>query len=298
MQTLESIKNQLENAADLYSVVKTMKAIAAVSIRQYEEAVRSVQEYNRCVVLGLQIVLKKRRPHLPDTGQPSQKVVIVYGSEQGMCGQFNDNISAFTIRELLPSETSPENLNILTLGSRIVAPLQNAGLTVDASMELPGSVAEITQKVQEVIVRLEKWRHQRGVQEVLLFFNKKHSGASYEPYKNQILPLDSNWLQNLRDREWPTNVLPHFTMSTGTLFRALIRQYIFVSLYQAFAESLASENASRLAAMQAAENNIEQRLNELNSQYNHQRQNAITAELLDIVSGFEALHDQESGPDS
>jgi F-type H+-transporting ATPase subunit gamma len=73
------------------------------------------------------------------------------------------------------------------------------------------------------------------------------------------------------------------------LFVRFIRQYLFVSLYPGLAESLASENASRLASMQGAERNIEERLSELSSLFRRQRQISITGELLDIVSGFEAL---------
>ncbi len=78
-------------------------------------------------------------------------------------------------------------------------------------------------------------------------------------------------------------------MDWENLFRALIREYLFVSIYRAFANSLASENASRLAAMQSAEKNIEERLEELFMQFHRQRQMVITEEILDIVSGFEAL---------
>jgi F-type H+-transporting ATPase subunit gamma len=78
-------------------------------------------------------------------------------------------------------------------------------------------------------------------------------------------------------------------MDWNRLFSSLIQQYLFVSLYRAFAESLASENAGRLASMQAAERNIEDLLEELNSQFQQQRQSSITEELLDIVAGFEAL---------
>lgn len=78
-------------------------------------------------------------------------------------------------------------------------------------------------------------------------------------------------------------------MDSRRLFSALIRQYLFVSIYRAFAESLASENASRLAAMQLAEKNINERLEELDTDYHRQRQGSITAELLDIAAGFEAL---------
>ncbi len=82
-------------------------------------------------------------------------------------------------------------------------------------------------------------------------------------------------------------------MNWDDLFSSVVRQYLFVSLYRAFAESLKSENASRLSSMQAAQKNIEERLTELNSQHRHQRQSSITSELLDIVSGFEALNSRE-----
>jgi len=83
--------------------------------------------------------------------------------------------------------------------------------------------------------------------------------------------------------------VPIFRMDCNRLFSSLIREYLFVSLYRAFAESLASENASRLASMQNAEKNIEEQMQDLNVQFHRTRQMTITEELLDIVAGFEAL---------
>ena len=80
-----------------------------------------------------------------------------------------------------------------------------------------------------------------------------------------------------------------FTMDETQLFQALIREYLFVSLYRAFAESLASENASRLASMQVAERNIEDRLRALTAESRQLRQETITSELLDTIAAFEAL---------
>ena len=80
-----------------------------------------------------------------------------------------------------------------------------------------------------------------------------------------------------------------FTVNWHTLFSALIRQHLLVSVYQSIVESLAAENASRMASMQAAERNIEERMQELRSRFHQQRQSSITTELLDIVGGFEAL---------
>jgi len=94
-------------------------------------------------------------------------------------------------------------------------------------------------------------------------------------------------------RKWPTKVLPMYTLEWQKLFPLIVRQYVFVSLFQATAESLASENASRLAAMQGAEKNIDDVLSGLKLQFHQERQMAITDELLDIVAGFEALAEPE-----
>ncbi len=83
-----------------------------------------------------------------------------------------------------------------------------------------------------------------------------------------------------------------FTMNEADIFRALIREYLFVSLYRAFAESLASENASRLASMQVAERNIEDRLRSLTADSRQLRQETITSELLDTIAAFEALRER------
>ena len=78
-----------------------------------------------------------------------------------------------------------------------------------------------------------------------------------------------------------------------TTLRALIREYLFISLFRACAESLASENASRLAAMQRAEKNIDELLEDLNRTFHRLRQSGIDEELFDVVSGFEALSGEE-----
>jgi len=78
-------------------------------------------------------------------------------------------------------------------------------------------------------------------------------------------------------------------MEPSALLAALVRQHLFISLFRAGAESAASEHATRLAAMQAAERNIDDHLDEMNGAYRQRRQALITEELLDVVAGFEAL---------
>jgi F-type H+-transporting ATPase subunit gamma len=93
----------------------------------------------------------------------------------------------------------------------------------------------------------------------------------------------------LAEGRWPTGNLPEVVGEGIATVRALIREYLFISLFRACAESLASENASRLAAMQRAEKNIDELLDNLHSTFHRVRQGTIDEELFDVVTGFEAL---------
>lgn len=125
-------------------------------------------------------------------------------------------------------------------------------------------------------------------------YNEPSTGTTYHPRQFQLLPLDLDWLRSLSQRSWQTNQIPLLTMDDEEFLSALIREYLFLYLFRAAATSLASENASRLSSMQSAEKNIQDRIGDLTSEYRRQRQSAITSELLDVVSGFEALSDNRS----
>jgi F-type H+-transporting ATPase subunit gamma len=289
MQTIEDLKRHIESTQDLQSVVKTMKALAAVNIRQHEKAVESLEDYNRTVEMALRAVLRVR-PDLPvgaRAAPPGELGAVVFGSDQGMCGQLNDQVVDHALSEIGHSPVREPRL--VVVGARTAARLEDAGWAVQKVLAVPSSVTAITPRVQDLLVQIQRWHAEKGVNRVLLFYGKPLSGASYRPHTVHLLPLDVQWLRQLRQQEWPTRALPLFRMDWDPLFSALIREYLFVSLFRAFAESLASENASRLASMQGAEKNIEERLAELNNRFHRQRQMSITEELLDIVSGFEAL---------
>lgn len=293
MQTIEDLKRKIESTQDLRSVVKTMKALAAVNIRQYEKAVESLEDYNRTVEMGFQAMLRSR-PNLAIGARyapPGRLGAVVFGSDQGMCGQLNDLIAGHALRTIRQVET---DFRVIAVGERVGAILEDAGQPLQAAFTVPGSVTAITFHVQELLMRIEPWTDREGINRVLLFYSKPLSGASYRPHTVHLLPIDAGWLRRLREKKWPTRALPMFRMDWEPLFSHLIREYLFVSLFRAFAESLASENASRLISMQGAEKNIEERLAELDSQFHRQRQMSITEELLDIVSGFEALKQEKS----
>jgi F-type H+-transporting ATPase subunit gamma len=104
-----------------------------------------------------------------------------------------------------------------------------------------------------------------------------------------LLPLDAQWQQGLARIRWPTLNLPEVMREGATTLRAYIREYLFISLFRACAESLASENASRLASMERADRNIDELLETLHGTFHRLRQTNIDEELFDVISGYEAL---------
>jgi F-type H+-transporting ATPase subunit gamma len=295
VQTPEALKRTIKSAQDLLSVVKTMKALAAVSIRQYQRSVESLADYNRTVEMGLQIVLKDRQGVAEPVRQGTKRLgAIVFGTDQGLCGQFNNLITQHAVQELDKTGFKKEDRFFIVVGVKAADILSDTGENVLEILTQPGSTAGITAMVQDITLLLEDWRFRRSVENMVLFYNEYLSGAIYRPRTLKLLPVDKTWLADLKKQKWESRTLPTFNMEWERIFRSMIREYLFVSVYRAFANSLASENASRLAAMQNAEKNIEERLEELHVQFHRQRQMTITEELLDIVAGFEVLKESRA----
>jgi F-type H+-transporting ATPase subunit gamma len=315
MQTLETLQTQIRSIEDLRAVVRTMKALSMVYIRQYEQARISLTDYNHTIELGLQALLHHRhfseiQRGLPLTTTPQNYRwvgVIILGSDHGLCGQFNEQIVSYALRQLHHHQIPRDRRLVAAVGARLISHLEAAHQPLQATFSLPSSLSGSLQLIQKLLLTIEQWcflQHSQQVtgtsgemteilhpygEHILLFYNQHLSTTAYQPFSLQLLPLDLSWLHQLEQRPWNSTAKPSLSMDWEPLFSRLIRQYLFISLYQATVESLASENAARLVAMQAAEKNIEERLTVLNAEYRQQRQNVITGELLDIVSGFEAL---------
>jgi F-type H+-transporting ATPase subunit gamma len=294
-ETTASLRRKIGGAVDLQSVVRTMKAVAASSIGQYEQSVRALGDYYRSVELGLSICFRKSAPTAlmkEGKGRTDDGSVgaVVFGSDQGLVGQFNDVVADYAVKTLEALTGKPE---VWAVGERVHARLADAGLPLMGLFTVPNSVKAITPLIGQIIVESETRLSQGEVTELHLFYNRPTSGAVYVPVSQRLLPLDENWRRKLVELPWPTGNLPEVMGGGTTALRALIREYLFVSLFRACAESLASENASRLAAMQRADKNIDELLEDLNRTFHRLRQSGIDEELFDVISGFEALSAEE-----
>lgn len=292
MQTLTHLKRRIDSVEDLHTVVRTMKSLAAVNIRQYENAAEALSGYAEAIDMALGVALRRNPESRIHLRRSARKRIgaVVFGSDQGMCGPLNERVVSHALETLEPKmEKDEADPPLICAGDRASGLLADAGLTPGEAMGLPGALSAVTAHVGDMLLIIEKWREEKGVDHVVLFHARQESRAAYTPRTVHLLPLDAQWLEARRQQRWDSTSIPFFTMKAEDLFSALIREYLFIGLFRAFVDSLASENAARLAAMQGAENNIAELQDDLKSEYHQLRQMSITEELLDIVSGFEAL---------
>src|SRR4030042_3722774 len=229
--TTASLRRKIGGARDLQSVVRTMKALAASSIGQYEQSVRALGDYYRTVEVGLGAGFRESGP-APLIGERKRQTVagaigaVVFGSDQGLVGQFNDVVADYAVKTLATLPAKPE---VWAVGERVHARLADAGLSLMGLFTVPNSVKAITPLVGQILVESETRRSEGEVTELHLFYNRPASGAVYAPVSQRLLPLDENWRRKLAELPWPTGNLPEVVGGGTATLRALIRDYLFVS---------------------------------------------------------------------
>ena len=292
MDTLESLTRKIAGANDIKSVVRTMKAMAAANIGQYEQAVDSLGAYYRTVALGIVAYFKSEttgpteaKPAGPKDG-PKRVCALVFGSDQGLVGSFNNTLADFVAQTLgsLPGET-----DVWTVGERVQLLLEDSGFPPTTHFLVPHSIRAVTPLVGQILTQAQQQLETGELTEFYIFHNQPNAKRGYTAVCQRLLPLDTTWRAELDTDSWPTKTVPQVAGGRKPTLLALIREFLFVSLFKACAESLASENASRLESMQRAEKNINELLDDLSHKYHRERQSAIDEELFDVVSGFEAL---------
>jgi len=281
----EELGRKIGSAQDLQSIVRSMKALAASNIGQYERAVAALRDYYRTVELAVRAcsgAAARAAPPKSSTGAASMGA-LVFGSDQGLVGRFNEALAEFATRSLgaLPGRTT----KIWVVGERMEALMALPARTFAA----PNSVDAIGGLVGEILIDIAAAEEAREIREVYVFHNAPGPAATYGPVMRRLLPLDARWQSDMAAIPWPTDKLPEVIPRDESALTAFIREYLFIQLFQACAESLASENASRLAAMQRAEKNIEDMLDEMNRRFHRIRQESIDEELFEVISGYDAL---------
>lgn len=285
-QTLEVLTRRTKTTREIRGIVHTMKTLSAINAHPYEQAAQAIGGWRDTVVEGLRAFVKAygALDHAADTD--ALAVVVAIGSDQGLCGNYNEAVA-----EALAAHpaVSGEHL-IICVGAQMEDAIRGAGLHAEAVLMTPASADGLNRLARELVTRIDAARAaaRRSIT-VTLAFNERAAHGQQRTAVRQALPLHSTLVRRLADQPWTSRSLPHFDLPPDAVLAALLRNYLYASLFQASAEALVTENAARLARMQQAEKSIDDQLAELDAATRAARQSAITEELLDIIAGFEAL---------
>jgi F-type H+-transporting ATPase subunit gamma len=236
------------------------------------------------VETALRVVLERpgRRPAEP---QASQRVLaVVFASDQGLCGTFNER----AVRAAVDfKEKTPEPMDMVAVGRRAHDLLSMRGVTPVLSRPAPTSLEGIRSQVPEMAADVFDVYLQRGADRMVFVYNDYESMGRFREKVLPVLPPDLELMGAGEEERFRYE--PVLTMPPADLLAVLIEEYFFIQFCRALYESHCSENGARLMAMTAASGNIDDRFTEVRKEFQLVRQDSITAELLDVVAGAEAL---------
>ena len=287
MSSLLELRQTIDSARDMQSIVTVMKTLSMVSINQYQRAAGRMRTYQQVVDGSLNAVLTSGAVTIEEgPDESAQTGLVVFGSEQGLCGRFNEVMVERAGAWLRRRDGSTP---LLAIGERGATRLEAEGFRTERVLSGPGSVAGLSRLAETILLQIDDWRGRYAIERVEIIYNIEAEHGGIAARQETLLPLERAELERIAGRQWPSNQIPAFNGRAEDVFPALVRERFYTTLMRAGAESLAAEHATRLSAMQGAEKNIAEKIADLEDRYRHARQDAITEELMDIVSAYQSV---------
>ncbi|MFW2331558.1 MAG: ATP synthase F1 subunit gamma [Nitrospinota bacterium] len=289
MANLKDIKRRIVSVKNTQQITKAMKLVAAARLRKAQEVASRSRPYS----VKIQEMIKRLAPYA-DSEDPIYhgrregcSLIIICSADKGLCGPFNSNI--FKESDNILANSSDAKL--LLIGRKGIDRYKNSSFEIidriydynrNLTVDFATNIAKIT--VSEYM--------SSDIKEVYLIYNHFKNVVTQTVQRLTLLPLDIEGDTELVERGSASSLKGHyeFEPSKDKLLKSLAREYINNQIYHALLESAASENGARMTAMDAATNNAKEMISTLTLTYNRARQAAITTEIIEIVSGAEALN--------
>lgn len=290
----EVLRRRIKTTQDLRDTVSNMKMLSSVSILQYEQADKALDKYLRNLRDSFHILaLNQGLPRVSRKENISPRYLFVLiGSDNGMVGKFNQEVVERAKTYLHGKHIPLRNALFVTIGKRISALAENGGLKIYKSYAVSNSVKAVSLLAENVIINIDEIIRKEQISTVLTVSHHRGEQNQISVEQKKIIPFDIKRLQKLQYKKWDTNNFPMLGVQAGRMFAELTNEALMIALAKEINASLASEHYTRMTNMQNAEKNIDENLEELNLEYQQQRQTDITDELTDIISGAEAMKDK------
>jgi len=289
MAELRELQRKLDSIDGLREVVNAMRNLAAVYVRRSETALDAIRPYTDIVETALRVVLERRGAG--DTGPEKQSncLAVVFASDQGLCGTYNERVVRASVAFKQEAEGA---VDFAAIGRRAHDLLLLRGIKPALTAHAPTSLEGIRSQVPELAADMFDVFTDLAATRLVFIYNAYEGMGRFREETRPVLPPRLDLLG--AGKKDAVAYEPILTAPPDELLGLLIEEYSFIQLYRALLESHSSENGARLLSMTAASSNIEDRSAELTREFRSVRQEAITAELLDVVGGAEALRSTQS----
>ncbi|MDC1139289.1 F0F1 ATP synthase subunit gamma [Candidatus Pelagibacter sp.] len=291
MATLDDLKKRIASVKSTQKITKAMKMVAAAKLRRAQENAEKGRPYSEKmnnIILNLSngISDKENAPKLlSGTGKEKTHLCIVLTSDRGLCGGFNTNIIKKAKAYFQKISDEGKALKIITVGSKGYDQLKRAfndNIVERVSFKDSKTINYLdAEKVGKMII--EKFEKEE-FDVCTIFYNKFKNVITQIPQEQQIIPLKTSEAEENSSED---NY--EFEPDEDEILSNLLPKNISTQIFKAMLENSASEQGSRMSAMDNATRNAGEMVDKLTIEYNRSRQAAITKELIEIISGAESL---------
>ena len=283
--SLKEVKQRIQSVKNTQKITSAMKLISAAKLRRAQSAIEGVRPYqSKLDEMLVSFLSGADTLSTPFTrvSEPKRVVVVAVSSNSSLCGSFNASVIRLA-KEAIAEHSSLEGrvVEVYPVGKKMADSLRKEGYALNDAL-MPQAVAPQYAPVAQVADELMKRFAAGEIDRVELVYTHFHSAAKQVPVRETFLPVDIESI----DKE-AAHSLSDFIVEPGKeeLISRLLPRVIAMRLYTALLDSIAAEHAARMLAMQIATDNADDLITTLVREYNKSRQQAITNELLDIVSG-------------
>ncbi len=293
MPNLKELKNRISSVKSTRKITSAMKMVAASKLRRAQELAESSRVYadSLSFILSSLAGNTKNSADLPEilTGRENSKIslLIINSSDRGLCGGFNSNLFRNAKKWISDQQGQGKSVKIMTVGKKASSFYKKTDLDIVASFEDLNSNDRQLQVSEEIKNKIMKLFENNEIDEVSILFNKFVSAISQEPTYQSLIPLSNE--ETSEGESEANNAIFEFEPDKNELLEYLVPRNFLTQIYRSVLESSASEHAARMTSMDNATRNAGDMIDRLTLTYNRTRQAFITKELIEIISGAEAV---------
>ena len=293
MPNLKELKNRISSVKSTRKITSAMKMVAASKLRRAQELAESSRVYadSLSFILSSLAGNTKNSSDLPEilTGRENSKIslLIINSSDRGLCGGFNSNLFRNAKKWISDQQGQGKSVKIMTVGKKASSFYKKTDLDIVASFEDLNSNDRQLQVSEEIKNKIMELFENNEIDEVSILFNKFVSAISQEPTYQSLIPLSND--ETSEEEIEANNSVFEFEPDKNELLEYLVPRNFLTQIYRSVLESSASEHAARMTSMDNATRNAGDMIDRLTLTYNRTRQAFITKELIEIISGAEAV---------